>query len=81
MRTPGKFLEAELKGIVQRILTGVETRLKRSTLMTYTTAKYPFSILKKTPSQEKHKTGFSFLIQNSLTLTRQIKATAFYTIQ
>jgi hypothetical protein len=31
-----------IKGIVQRILTGVETRLKRSTLMTYITANYPF---------------------------------------
>jgi hypothetical protein len=35
------------KGIVQQILTGVKTRLKRSILMTYSTAKYPFLILKE----------------------------------
>jgi hypothetical protein len=35
------------KGIVQRDLTGVETRLKRSVLMNYTVAKFAFLILKE----------------------------------
>jgi hypothetical protein len=35
------------KGIVQRDLTGVETRLKRSVLMNYIVAKFAFLILKE----------------------------------
>ncbi len=36
-----------VKGIVQRDLTGVETRLKRSVLMNYIIAKFAFWILKE----------------------------------
>jgi hypothetical protein len=35
------------KGIVQRYLTGVETRLKRSVLLNYIVAKFAFLILKE----------------------------------
>ncbi len=35
-----------LKGIVQRDLTGVETRLKQSVLLSYSVGKFPFGILK-----------------------------------
>jgi hypothetical protein len=35
-----------LKGIVQRDLTGVETRLKKSVLLSYTVGKFLFYILK-----------------------------------
>jgi hypothetical protein len=36
------FKIVALKGIVQRDLTGVETRLKRSALMNYIVAKFAF---------------------------------------
>jgi hypothetical protein len=36
-----------LKGIVQRELTGIETRLKRSVLMNYIVAKFAIWILKE----------------------------------
>jgi hypothetical protein len=42
----------ELKGIVQRDLTAVETRLKRSVLMNYIVAKFAFLILKE-PHHER----------------------------
>ncbi len=45
------------KSIVQRDLTGVETRLKRSVLMNYIVA-----------SREEHKTGFSILTTIELNL-------------
>jgi hypothetical protein len=37
----------DLEGIVQRDLTGVETRLKRSVLMNYIDTKFAFLILKE----------------------------------
>jgi hypothetical protein len=38
--------EIKLKGIVQRDLTGVETRLKKSVLLSYGVRKFLFFILK-----------------------------------
>ncbi len=47
------------KGIVQRDLTWVETRLKRSVLMNYICRQVCFLNFKGTPSREEHKIGFS----------------------
>jgi hypothetical protein len=55
------------KGIVQRDLTGVETRLKRSALVNYIVAKFAFLILKE-HYHEGHKTGFSILTTIELNL-------------
>ncbi len=46
-----------LKGIVQRDLTGVKTRLKRSVLMNYVVAKFAFLILK----EHHHETGIKLV--------------------
>ncbi len=48
-----------LKGIVKWDLTGVETRLKHSVLLSYSVGKFSFWIL--IFSWEKYKTGFSVL--------------------
>jgi hypothetical protein len=40
-------IRESIKGIVQRDLTGVETRLKKSLLMNYIVAKFAFWILKE----------------------------------
>jgi hypothetical protein len=37
-----KFHPRAFKGIVQRDLTGVETRLKKSALLSYSVGKFPF---------------------------------------
>jgi hypothetical protein len=39
-------LKVSLKGIVQQDLTGVETRLKKSVLLSYSVGKFFFLILK-----------------------------------
>ncbi len=56
-----------LKGIVQRDLTEVETRLKRFVLMKLIVAKFDLNF-KGTPSREEHKTGFSVLTTIQLNL-------------
>jgi hypothetical protein len=61
-------LKTFIKGIVQRDLTGVETRLKRSVLMNLIVAKSAFLNFKGTPSREEHKTGFSVLTTTELNL-------------
>jgi hypothetical protein len=46
MTTGCHTLSVLFKGIVQRNLTGVETRLKKSALLSHYTAQVPFLILK-----------------------------------
>jgi hypothetical protein len=47
LETLNNFSKTMFKGIVQRDLTGVETRLKRSALINDSVAKFAFSILKE----------------------------------
>ncbi len=61
------YYKSYIKGIVQRDLTGVETRLKKSVLLSYSVGKFFFNF-KGTPSWEKHKTGFSVLTTIELNL-------------
>ncbi len=50
-----------LKGIVQRILRGVKTKLIPSVLVNWRPAHFSFWYLKGTPSQEEQKTIYSNL--------------------
>jgi hypothetical protein len=60
--------EVQFKGIVQRILTGVESRLKRLVLQIF---KLNF---KRSPSREEHKTIFSGFKIINMALSGQSEA-------
>jgi hypothetical protein len=70
----------DLKGIVQIIERGVETRLIRSMLVKW---RPPFFFLnfKETPSQEEHKTIFSSLKIYAMVLSDQIDFPAFFCLR
>ncbi len=70
-----------LKGIVQRIRRGVETRLIPSVLVNWRPAHFSFLNFKGTPSQEEHKTIFSILKTNEMTLSDQRDFPAFFHLQ
>ncbi len=64
------------KGIVQRDLTGVETRLKRSILMDYIVAKFSFRILK----EHHHERSIKSVSASEQQLSSQILQTTAYVL-
>jgi hypothetical protein len=72
--------ELSSKGIVQRILSRVESRLIRSMLVNWRSARFHFWIL-GTPSQEEHKTIFSGLKIYEIALSDQIDFPAFFRLR
>jgi hypothetical protein len=58
-----------LKGIVQRILIGVNIKHKQSVLVNWRPGHFFFMNFKGTPSQEEHKTIFSGSKINKMTLS------------
>jgi hypothetical protein len=67
-----------LIGIVQRILRGVNARLRKTVVMNWKPGNFFLSNFKGTPSQEEHKTIFSGLKIKKMALSGSSYALAFF---
>jgi hypothetical protein len=66
-----------LKGVVQQILRGVETKFNRSVLVNWRAGPFLFLYFKETTSQEAPETIFSGLKMNEMALSDQTDIPAF----
>ncbi len=72
---------SDIKGIVQRILRGVETRVIRSLLGELEAHPFFFLNFTGTPPQDEHNTIFSGLEINVMAFSNQSNFMAFFHVQ